>query len=67
MSTPAALTVYVVYSPGAGEAEFPRENEAAADALARPGAKVIRVEREGRSEARQRIWPTVGPVYRKAG
>ena len=66
MSTDAPI-LFVLYTAADGTTEFRREDEAVERARGRDGAKVVRVERTGGFEARQRVWPTVGPVYRKAG
>ena len=66
MSTDAPI-LFVVHTNANGTIEFRGEDEAVEQARGRFGATVVRVERTGGFEARQRVWPTVGPVYRKAG
>ena len=63
MSSTATIRRYLVVRDGQPGESYPTEDEAVAAAKALPESWVVCLTESGGYETRQRVWPTVGPVY----
>ena len=63
MSSSATTRRYLVTRDGRPAESYPTEADAVAVAKALPESWVVCLTESGGYATRQRVWPTVGPVY----